>query len=511
MNILNFFMSSKFLDQAKYFFISFIIVVISFGGKLVSQSYASDDYFRMYFTEKWFHQADRGRWFASILNNFIFNDDFFVLPYFNTLISLFFITLSSFIITKIWNVKNQILICLLTLVMTVSPFWANNLFFNSNVTVSIGAFLSALGVFYLLKNKKTAIGSIFLILSFGIYQTVFQSTLIICLGVFILNLIETSELKELKNLIKTTLKTIFFIIILFIISQIISEVIFKMNKVEVLFSPYNTATRDFNLLKIIKKTIYLYTSPNGFLGNFILQNYYYGFLTFTIFLFGLYFSVSLFFNKEKHIKYKLLIVFFIVMIVLSVIIQLPRILGVLMPLRSCFHFSVLLSFFILLSSKNKSVLLKNITVLSTLFYLLLSFGYISSFYNKVSRQTASEINIANQIVNSIRLHPNYNFSNTDRPYFLLLGDRKVTKKKHTRYYNKPFYDVSFQALTKEYSKYELFKHFTDFKFQKLKKEERIKIVNQISEKNKDVGEYPERNSIFIMDDVVVVVLNYIVE
>ena len=61
------------LNQLKTFFISFCMIIIAFGAKLVGNSYPSDDYFRIYNSENWYNQADRGRWFASILNSTIFN------------------------------------------------------------------------------------------------------------------------------------------------------------------------------------------------------------------------------------------------------------------------------------------------------------------------------------------------------------------------------------------------------------------------------------------------------
>ena len=507
MNILNLYTSARFLEQAKTFLISFIIVVIAYGGKLVGQSYANDDYFRMYFTESWFNQADRGRWFTSILNHFIFKNEFFVLPYFNTIISLLFITLSGFIITKIWNIKNQLLVCLLTLIITISPFWANNLFFNSNVTVGIGAFLASLGVYYLIKKNKILIGGVLLVFGFGIYQTIFQSSLIICLGFFIIKLLEITNLKELKKLIIINFKYLVYVVFIFVISQVISELIFKGNKADVLFSPYNAATREFNFQKIIKKIIYLYTSPNGFLGEFIVRNYYFGVLTFIIFLSGLYFSVISVFKKHKNIKYNILIIFFTILLVLSIIIQIPRILGVLMPLRSCFHFSILLALFVILSINNKIALLKNISVVSVFLYILLSFGYISSFYNQVNRQTELEINKANQIVNRIRLHPDFNFSNANYPYFLILGEKQKTKNNKSPYYNNPSYGKDLQALNASYSKYDLFKHFTDFKFKKVDRKKDSETVIKYLKNITNIGQYPEKNSIFIIDNIVILVLN----
>ncbi|WP_166382091.1 hypothetical protein [Polaribacter sp. 11A2H] len=69
-------------EQAQNFFTAFINVILLDVRKLVYNSCANGDYFRIYFTEDGFNQTDWERWYTPILNNFTFKSNFFAFRYF---------------------------------------------------------------------------------------------------------------------------------------------------------------------------------------------------------------------------------------------------------------------------------------------------------------------------------------------------------------------------------------------------------------------------------------------
>ena len=506
------------LNQLKTFFISFCMIIIAFGAKLVGNSYPSDDYFRIYNSENWYNQADRGRWFASILNSTIFNEGFFVLPYFSGILGLFFVAASGLLTAKTWGVKNQITVGIVILITTISPFWANNLFYSSNITVCIGAFLASLGFYLVSKRNLWRIGMFLFIISFGIYQTIFQSVLIVSITLFIINLIKVESEKELLTLVKKHSVFLIGVFGAFIVSQLISELIMLSNDIEILFGPYNHATRDISFLKTLNKIIYIFTSPSGFVGNFILKNVYFGIVTGLIIIIGLYSLAKEFINKDKIIRFKLIIVLVIALFFLAGVIQMPTFLGVLMPIRSCFHFSIVIAFVAVVSLGDLKVRIRNSILILIISYLFLSLGYISKFYDLVNRQTQSDIIRVNQMVNNIRQHPDFNYSNNSKPTFQIIGRNKFSV---TSDYTKLLKNTSinngsnvitpshieFQPFNADWSKYKIFEHFSDFRFNKITNERAELIYKKILDNKVDVGEYPERNSIIFIDDVIVLILD----
>lgn len=509
-DLVNFFNSVEKRKSLKTFFISYIIVILAFGSKLTNQSYPADDYSRLFLTENWFTQSDRGRWFTSILNHFIFNGELFVLPYFNTVLALFFIALGGFIISVIWDVKNQLFIGILILFVTISPFWANNLYYNSNVTVGFGTFLASLGLLQLIKKRKIYLSLLLLILSFGVYQTIFQASLIIVIGSFLFTLFEVDSKSQFYNIIKKYALFIFYIVLAFVVSQIISEVIMSIANVSTLFNPYNKVTREINILSILKKFIYIFTSSGGFVGNLFLNNRNFGIVTCAFFILGSYSYGILIYKKLSFVRKELLIVFFILIPILAVIIQSPRILGVAMPIRSCFHFAILIALVVVFSLRFGMIVLKNISILLVIVFITMSFKYISTFYDYVNRQHQSDIIIANQIVNRIRQHPDYHYKNGEIPKFKIIGNNlfpvvsEYSKKNEKDLL--PVY-LTFQPFNADWSKYKIFEHFTDFNFMELNKYKSDRILQHISTNKNTIGEYPEKNSILFIDDVIVLVLD----
>ena len=502
--------------QINTYFLSFLFIIIAFGSKLSFQSYPADDYARMISTEKWFEQADKGRWFTSILNHFIFNQNLFISPYFNTLISLFFISFSGFVISKICVIKNQFKVFFIILIITISPFWADNLFYNSNVTVSIGVFLSTIGVYFFIKKKRILISLCFLILSYGVYQTTFQYSILIVGSWYLLKILNVENLNNLKNLGIDLLLIFLFIIISYLTSFFINELIIKNNSIINIFSPYNTVTRKLNLLIVINKFFYLFSSPKAFIKHLTLYNTSFGITTFMIFITGLFAFLYDSIKSKKMMRYKI-IIFIILLFFLAIILQLPRILTVLMPIRASFHFSILLILFLILATQSRIKLIKSLGVILSITYLTLSFQYISSFYDISTRQTQADILRANMIVNRIRMDENFEKLKTNMPNFIILGEKYfAVPSKYSKQYdsstidwknhNPPPLYYEEQAFNRSWSKYKIFENFTDFRFKQLNNDEIKNIIHSLPDK-KNINAYPEAGSILFLENTIILILD----
>ena len=500
-------------NTIRTYLITFSLVFLAYFSKLSYSNYPPDDYMRLFQTEDWFFQADRGRWVTSILNHFIFKEGNFILPYFNTLLSLFFLSLSGLIISKIWGIKNQFIIGTIIIITSISPFWALNLFYNSNVTVSIGFLLATLAI-YILKHQKSYrfLGFLLLILSSGIYQTITQSTALIIIGWFLLNLIDTENIKKIKELVFSCSKLLAYVILAYIISHFISELIIKFNQIDLLFSPYKVATREVSVIKILKKTYSIFTSPSSFLHYFTLKSITATILTFAVIFLGIYsYTISLI--KEKKIK---IILFIFSLVLIIFILHFPRFLSVSMPIRSSFHFSILLSLLFVFTFLQKKVFIKNISFLILSFLMLFYIQYITSFYDVINRQTLASINRANEIVNRIMLDDKNDFNEKNIPNFLIIGEKNFpvasnfskNKKKFSASYLTQNYTPTYYTIDPfnfSWSKYKIFENFTNFSynFAPSNKEELIKKIRNLD----TINEYPYKNSILFIDDTIVLILD----
>ena len=423
------------------------------------------------------------------------------------------ISISGLFISKIWEIKNQFIIGVIIVVVTISPFWALNLFYNSNVTVSIG-FLMATASLYILKDLKKYrfLGFVLLILSSGVYQTITQSLLIIIIGLFLINLVNIDSIQKIKELIYSSIKLLILVILAYVISHFISEIIIYFNQIGKLFSPYEEATRKMGFLKILNKIFSIIKSPNSFLHFFTLKSITATIISISVIIVGSYSYIkSLIIEKRAKI-----ILFIVALFFIFFVLHLPRFLSVLMPIRSSFHFSILLSLFFVITFLQKKIIIKNISFVLFSSLMLYNIQYISSFYDIVNRQTESSINKANEIVNRILLNEKYNFTEKNIPNFLIVGEKNFpvasnfskNKKKFSSRILKGSYIPEYYTIdlfNASWSKYKIFENFTDFSFKKVDSNNK-ELIQKIKNEN-IINEYPNKKSIFFIDNYIVLILD----
>ena len=158
---------------------SFLFVLLMYGGKIFFTSYATDDYAN-FLEGKIIYQHVNGRWAAEMLNHNVFFGPRHILPYFNTLWGLFVLVVSAYLTARIWKVERRKIQFGIICLATITPYFARNLFFNTNVTVPLEAFFAVFSVYLLVKNIRLAPVSV-LLTAFAtvIYQSVIQISLVI--------------------------------------------------------------------------------------------------------------------------------------------------------------------------------------------------------------------------------------------------------------------------------------------------------------------------------------------
>ena len=127
--------------------------------------------------------------------------------------------------------------------------------------------------------------------------------------------------------------------------------------------------------------------------------------------------------------------------------------------------------------------------------IILNVYYINVFYYAATRQSQSDNSRVNQIVNRIRINRNY----INEPIaFKIIGEKSF-----------PVIDWYSEqdALNKPWSKYCVFKYFTDLNFTEMTNEEYLGFKKTIVQKNETLYPYPGKNSIIVRDNKAVLFLD----
>jgi len=477
----------------KIFFIAFTTNVLIYGQKLFFNNLATDDYSRFFAAGS--EQASwLGRWMAGILNHNIFSGNMFVLPYLHGLLGVFFFTLAGIITANILQQKKPFNVFIITLLISTTPFVAHNLLFGTNITTWMTTFLGvfALYLVYQPKYLTKAIGFILLTISIGTYQTIIQVALAIIIIKMIIEIVDAKDNEEVKKIIFTTASYVVFVILAFAASSVINALYIEYNNLTVRARLKN-AESAFHISIILDRLYGMYHSSIGF--HFFKKQYYILYLLMGILSF---LSISVLLLKQiRKNSSKVLTFIFISCIYISIpiIIFLPQITGNGIPIRAHYAIGWFLAGFFILSHLSKSNLITFLSRVLSIIIIVVNIYYINIFYYAANRQTESDLSRINQIVNRIRLDPNYI---TEPLQLKIVGTKMFSVEGQYSYQ---------QALATNWSHYNAFKHFTDLNFTKMKNKEYQEIINYLSEENIKVRDYPAKNSIIVHDGKAILVLN----
>ena len=487
----------QFLDLTQYFLrilqsnrkavvtfiFSYFFVVIVYGSKLFFTSYATDDYNRFFFFPGWWDQASwNGRWAASLLHRLFFSGAGHILPYFNTLLSLFSIVLSAWFTIKIWEVKRRELQFAVICLISISPYFAGLLYFNTSVSVYPGILLSVFAVYISLKNVKLILISLLLSsFAIGVYQTALQIQLIIIIIWFLINLGINFNRKTLIIFLTLTA----MILLSYLIYRLTNEAIVVSQNQS--YSGRYEVAKNQNAAGMLKNALTILRT------RFIIYLDYFT-NSFTILQYLIVIIAGFIILTRGVVPF---ILFILLLIPLRLVLNLPQILlGYPGPTRAFLHVGWAIAGFYTLIYKANNYLLRFFSNILCVLIVLLSSIYISRFYDAANRQTQNDIIRINQIVNRIRLSPDYESEDTAIP-FMIVG---------TKSYAVTGWSFNQQALNTDWSKYDAFRHFTDFNFRLANEEEQLTILQRLNGAH-DLAEYPSKGSIRFIDGAVILILD----
>jgi hypothetical protein len=477
-----------------------LVALLAYGPKLFYQSYASDDYANYMAEPNWYElNTWLGRWASSLLNYFFFSGTQHVLPYFNSLLSICLLVATGLIISITWNVKGKFPMALITLLVSLSPYWTNNLWFNVNTGVAIGFFLSSVAILILIKYdtwKYYLLGLLLLIIGAGVYQPIVETAVIIIIGSLYVKLAEVNDFKDLKKAIFQVGWLLAALVIANVISAGVNKLtLLLVNETVKEGSRYSEALnlpiRD--ILYLLKKLIL--SAPDWFGVQLPFLSSKVNTLNFLLVAIGsLGFITDSY--KSKHLFFWKILILLVGTGGIIVITHIPFLLGMVVSPRAFFANAIVIALYFLLAYKSIQPLISSSIVILAVLSLFLSSLYTSLFYDNAFRQTQSDLANARSILTQIYVHEDYLLLE-EAPNFIIVGKD-----------NKDYFQVSGGQLPSAFgfrwSKYSVFKHFTNFKFKQLQVEEERELIGQLPS---TLQTYPHPDAISISNNTIILVLD----
>ncbi len=485
---------SRYSTHIQTLGIAFVINLFVYGQRLFGGGLAADDIARFY--QSGGEQASwLGRWFGGIMSQAIFSGPLHILPYFNGLIGIFFITLAGYLTALLFFTEKRFPAIVVTLLCSATPFMIHNMFFSTNTVVFIGIALGVGGL--LLAYEKSillkALGLIMLVLSIGSYQTIIQIGCVVILFRAAIELGKATDKLSVRHVMVQGFGMAVFLGVAFFLSNLVNLAVSTLAG-EATSGRYAESMEVTSIMVYVDRFIGCYSIHTQL--NFFSAPYSMGVKLFAVFGIGL---LSLYLELYKPRKlFSLRGLFFVGFVVsLPVIINLPRLLGPEIPTRAHFTIGWIMAAFFMLSYGYR-VWAKNIGLTLSLYLLLFGVLYINSFLYAATRQTDMDIIRANQIVSAIRMHPDYPGEITPMK-FRVVGVGSLTVVGWGLHRQ--------SAFATDWSNTRIFEHFTDLNFEGLSEAELSDIKNSVIESGRRILPYPDPSSIFIHENKVVVVID----
>ncbi len=483
------------LNDLKILFIIFAFNIIIYGQKIFFYSLASDDYTRFYsHSTDMFLTRMSGRWAQDLLNNYVFIDKLHVLPYLHGIIGIFAFTLIGFLTARYLKKSNIFETIIITLLISATPMFANNLFFNTNITAWLTLLLGIIGflLFYKSNFFIKFLGFFFLVVGISTYQTIIQVIMAMVIFKSILDLLEIENTREINRIFLNFLKAISLVLFAYGVSVLINELIMHFGNLEAA-NRLKIASNVSGISIYFNRLMHMYYS-NININYFSIQLKLLYVVMAGLSIFGVLVAV-MYQPIKKGTKIIKLILFVLLFLSIPIVVNLPLITGNAIPTRAHYTVGWILAGFFTIQMYSLRGILKTFSIFISISIIIVSTYYINVFFNAGSRQTNSDIARANQIVNRIRTHKNYI---TEPLKYKIVGKKSFPVIG---------WNANQHALNREWSKYNIFKNFTDFKFDKMSHEEYDEIIGYLINRGEKVDSYPAKNSIIIYKNKAVLFLN----
>jgi len=482
--------------ELRLFFILLLVNIFIYGQKLFFYAFPADDYMRFFGdTNPNMLITNSARWAQALLNEYVFVGKLQILPYLHGLVGIFSFTLMGYLSAKYLQRERVSEIVLITLCISVSPMFAHNLYFSTNITTWLALLLGLLGFFAAHKRGilPKALGLFLMVFSIGNYQSIIQIVLLLALFKMLLTVGKAQEFTVVRKAVLSFIGWTVWLGVAYIVSFYINEAFLHYYH---LHEAHRLAKADSGLTfsVLLQRVRYIYT--HWFPFNFFEKEFNF------LYLFIFFLSVVSLFVKlavEKSGLFLKLLKFFLFIGAFTsvvLIVKLPSLMGVDIPIRAYFPVGWALAGLAVLQFEFFRGWLRNVTLLSLLVLMVLNVYYITLFFDSCKRQTDADIRRANMIVERIRISDGY----VNEPIaFRIEGYKK---------FNVPGWKMQWQQpFNSFWSKYPFFRDFTDMRFYIMKSKEYQEIIDYLIKKGEFIQSYPGKNSIVVYKNKAVVFLN----
>ncbi len=492
---------NTFICKWKYLIFLFVIVLLIYGQKLFFYALPSDDYMRFYGDDNTnMLITNSARWAQALLNKYIFTGPMQILPYLHGLIGILSFVLMGYLTAYYFERKTRIDIAFVTLIVAVSPMFAHNLYFSTNITTWLALLLGVIGI-VLVSNASfigKLTGALLFLFSMGNYQTILQIAAVMVMMKTVLDSMHAASQKEIFQALRYAVFMMLFVALVYLLSMQINHWFLEylhLNETHRLASAdegLNLTLLWNNILHIYQKFGTLHFLPFNYFQTTLVVLY----AIMALFsILGLYSTlvtrqeISVALRVSKFILYTLFFILF------PLVLYLPEVLGVDIPLRAHFAFDWCIAGFFVLQRETFKNIFSIIPLLLGLVILIVSTYYIAIFFDAGYRQTQADIRRANTIVERIRQNKNYK---KEPIKFYIHGQKKFNVTGWNMQWQQPFNSY--------WAKYKIFNYFTDLKFQRASGEDREKVIEYLVKRNKLIHAYPEKDSVVVFDNVVILYL-----
>ncbi len=482
--------------EIRLFFILLLINIFIYGQKLFFYTFPADDYMRFFGdTNPNMLITNSARWAQALLNEYVFVGKLQILPYLHGFIGIFSFTLMGYLSAKYLQRERVSEIVLITLCISVSPMFAHNLYFSTNITTWLALLLGLLGFFVAHKDGigPKILGMVLMVFSIGNYQSIIQIVLLLALFRMLLDVRKAQDFATIKKAFIKLISWVLWSFVAYLISFYINEAFlhyYHLHETHRLAKTENGLT----LAALLQRIEHIYTNWLPF--NFFEKefNLLYLFIFLTAFIGSV---VTIIRDSSKFVLKALQIVLFTgIFISLPLLVKLPALMGVDIPIRAYFPVEWALAGLIAMEFELFQGWMRNITFVSVSLVLLLSVYYITLFYDGCKRQTDADIRRANMIVQRIRLSEGYQ---NEPISFHIEGQKPFNVKGWNIKWQQPFDSY--------WSKYPFFRHFTDLNFYRMSSSELKEITDYIVQRGKLIRSYPAKDSIIVYKNKAILFLN----
>ncbi len=485
------------IHEIRLFLILFIINVFIYGQKLFFYSFPADDYMRFYgdpHTEMLI--TNSARWAQALLNEYVFAGKLQILPYLHGLIGIFCFTLMGYLSAKYLLRERTSEVAVVTLVVSVSPMFAHNLYFSTNITTWLALLLGVVG--FLLAHRKgfaaKAAGLLLMVFAIGNYQSIIQIVLLLALFRMLISVWEAERGASVRRAVVQMAGWVVFLLTAYVISFGINEWFlhhYNLHETHRLAKAEHTPLT-FAIISERLHRIYTEWLPFNFFGRAFNLLYLFVFLVTVVgAVVGCIRNRSLF--SLKIVK---LMFFMAALLAIPLIVKLPELMEVDIPIRAYFPVGWALSGLLVLQFVVFRGWLRNITWISALLIMVLNLYYITLFFDSCKRQTDADIRRANMIVQRIRMDDEY----SGEPIaFHISGQKAFNVDGWRMKWQQPFNSF--------WSKYKFFRYFTDMRFRDMTPAELHEITKYIVDKGETIRSYPGKNSVIVYHNKAVLFLN----